>query len=190
MQVDGQLKKDVAWWRVFLPTYNGVSIAWMEQCPEPDHVISCDASPKGVGGYLTDLQYFALQVPPAWQGVNIAYLELWAIVFTLHAWGAAFLKGKRVVIKCDNKSVVAVLTNGHSRDLFLQAGMHKVAFLLAQVPCELKVVPVSTRENRMTDLLSHWTAPLARGEFKRFARECSLKHVRMYSEQFKFINDW
>ena len=82
-----QMKQDVCWWLVFLPHYNVVSIAWMDQFPTPDSVMSCDASLRGIGAYLSGLEYLSLQVPVAWRGVNITYLEMWVVIITLRAWG-------------------------------------------------------------------------------------------------------
>ena len=120
--VPHQLKLDVTWWLNFLPTYNGISIAWMDQCMTPDSVITCDASLTCLGGYLTDLEYFYLRLPPVWKSVNIAYLEMWAVILTIRVWGDR-LTGKCVVQYCNNASVVTVLNHGQSKDLFLQAGM-------------------------------------------------------------------
>ena len=172
--VPHQLKLDVTWWLNFLPTYNSVSIAWMDQCMMPDSVVACDASLTCLGGYLIDQEYFYLRLPPVWKSVNIAYLEMWAVILTIVVWGDR-LRGKCVVLYCDNASVVAVLNHGRSKDLFLQAGMREIAFALACTPCELRVLHIGSRLNQLPDLLSRWTDPCAWQEFRQFARGKSLK---------------
>ena len=94
-----QVKQDMHWWLLFLPHYNGVSIAWMDQFPTPDSVVSCDASLQGIGAYLTGLEYLTLRVPGAWGDVNIAYLEMWAVIITLRAWGSSEGKESHIAVR-------------------------------------------------------------------------------------------
>ena len=155
--VTREMRKDMLWWRCFLVIYNGVSIIWMHQRMVPDEVLATDASSGGLGGYLVNDSYFHMRVPCRWLGVNIAYLELWAIIVALKVWGPR-LKGIRFTVKCDNEAVVAVLSHGRSRDMFLQAGMWEVAWLLAIWECELRVVYLPSVENRVPDWLSRWSS--------------------------------
>ena len=96
------MRKDVLWWLKFLPLYNGVSVAWMEQRLEPVEVVSVDASGTGVGGYLTGREYYVYRTPWEWKDVNIAYMEMWAVIIALKVWGAEWLRRKKLVIYCDN----------------------------------------------------------------------------------------
>ena len=183
------VRKDLCWWKEFLPQYNGVSVAWMRQHPTPDELLSTDASSVGLAGYFTDKAYFRMRVPDKWLGVNIAYLELWAIIVSLKVWGVD-LRGCRFTFQCDNEAVVNVLTYGRSRDLFLQAGMREVAYLLATHECEMKVVYIPTGLNKVADNLSRWVSPAARRAFNEFARDRFLKHVRVSYEDLKFTHNW
>ena len=127
----------------------------MKQHLVPDLVLSADASKKGVGGYYTNAAFYHLDVPREWQHVNIAYLELWAVIISLRIW-ADKLIGLKIVMQCDNESVVNILTFGGSRDLFLQVGMREIVFLQALHRFELKVVHISSEQNRICDWLSRW----------------------------------
>ena len=128
--VSHQLKKDVFWWKTFLPEYNGVSIMWLQQFDTPDSILATDASGTGLGGTCLH-EYFHLKIPPQYIGYNIAYLEVLAVIVAIKLWGDK-LFGSKVVVNCDNLAVVQVLNNGRSRDLFLQAAMREVAFLAAR----------------------------------------------------------
>ena len=171
--VDSELLKDVWWWLQFLPHYNGVSIAWMKQHMVPDLVLSADASKKGVGGYLTDVAFYRLDVPREWQQVNIAYLELWAIIIALRIW-ASELTGHRIVMQCDNESVVNILTFGWSRDLFLQAGMREIIFPQAMHTFELKVVHIFHRDKIESVTGCHNGGTGAAGWLFRYLPEANL----------------
>ena len=67
--------------------YNGVSVAWLDQLLIPDSVLSCEASPRAIGAYYTNHAYLVVRIPKQWKFVNIAYLEMWAVILNLRAWG-------------------------------------------------------------------------------------------------------
>ena len=184
-----QMRMDLEWWRAFMVTYNGVSVAWMDQWTEPDWVVSCDASGVGVGGYLTGMEFFHIRIPPQWKGVNIAYMEMWGVIMCLRAWGVK-LSRKRVVMNCDNMAVVSVLTHGRSKDLFLQGGMCEVAYLLAISGCELLMNFVNSKANEITDWLSRWGDPQARQAFLCFKWGRSLRRHLPKEPVFKFEHNW
>ena len=100
----------------------------------------------GVGGYFTNKEYFHLRTPDSWKYVNIAYMEMWALIIAVRAWGAQ-LRGCKVLLQCDNESVVMVLNHGRSRDLFLQAGMREMVYLQAVGEFEIKVEHLSSQQN-------------------------------------------
>ena len=153
--VDEQLLKDIEWWRVYLPLYNGVSILWPVCEVEPNKWISTDACLTGIGGTFGKCRYFRYRLPPQWRGKNIAYLEMWAVIVTLKVWGSK-LKGMRIVMNCDNEAVVQVVNRGKSWDLFLQAALHEVVFLLATEEVELRLQYIRSSENTLPDWLSRW----------------------------------
>ena len=182
------MRMDLHWWHKFLPGFNGVTLAWMYEVPNPDSCTSCNASIMGVRGYFEEAQYFHLGVPQEWVGTNIAYLEMWGVVIALQVWGMR-LTGKRIHVACDNESVVVVLSYGRSRDLFLQAGMREVAFLLATHEMEMKIHYVWSRENFVADWLSRWRTPVTQSAFRRFTHEKSLRRV-IARNPFKFTHNW
>ena len=168
------MTKDLVWWKEFLPNYNGVSIAWMKQELIPDNVVTTDASKSGIGGYLVNKEFFHVQVPCVWSGLNIVYSKMWAVIIALRVWGAV-LTVCRIVLWSDNMGVVDVLTYGCSRDLFLQAGMREVCYLQAVHQFEIRVRYITSKRNFMSDSLSRWRCREARLAFRSFAREKSLK---------------
>ena len=188
--MDLQTKKDLMWWEIFLPLYNGVSIMWMQQNPVPDSVIACDACLKGAGGILWGKGFYRLTFPPEWQDKNIAYLEMLAIILAVKVWGHE-LRGNRIVINCDNESCCYVINFGRSKDLFLQAAMRELVYLLATFQVELKVTHVLSDQNQVPDWLSRW--PLGgevRKKFRNFARGKRLQRYRPSAALLKFSHDW
>ena len=186
-KVDPEMAKDLSWWKEFMPKYNGVSIMWPIMIHKD--VVSTDASLRFIGGYWKNRQYFRLRLPQIWTNKNIAYLELWAVLVAVRAWGAEF-RGKRVHVLCDNQSVVAVLTYGRSRDLFLQAGMREMAHLLASYEMELDIQYVESKANKVPDWLSRWSNPESKRKVRAEFDSKSVKRFRIDANWLQFRSNW
>ena len=150
-----EMLKDIQWWEKFLPTYNSVSIMWMDQIKEPDTLVASDACLTGIGG-LKGKQYYHLQLPQNYKeqkGMNIVYLELLAILVALRKWGQQ-LNGKRFALHCDNMAVVQVINNGTARDNLLQKMLRNVAYLCVVGQFEVVAHHILGMDNRVPDILS------------------------------------
>ena len=188
--MDSQTKKDLNWWEIFLPHYNGVSIMWPRQLLTPDAVIACDACPVGAGGILWGSEYYRLTFPAEWRDKNIAYLEMLAIIICLKVWGDK-LAGCKVVINSDNESCCYMINNGKSKDLFLQAALREVSFLLATHQVELKLNHVKGTQNSIPDWLSRWPrGGEVRRKFRDYAHGERLIRVRTPLTLLKFTHNW
>ena len=119
-----EFHQDLQWFNRFLPVYNGVSFFNYT----PSKVIHLDACPTGLGA-IFDSQVYALPLPAAWHTENIAYLEMINILVALKVWHAQWA-GLRVLIKCDNQAVVAVLNSGKARDLTLAKYARNIFFVV------------------------------------------------------------
>ena len=154
--IDYNTHKDVYWWHKFLPTYDGVSIMWMEMFQE-DTIFSTDACLTGLGGVLWGKAYFRRSLPIVYRTFNIAYLEMLAIIVALKAWGEV-LENKRILVKCDNEAVVQVINSGRAFETFLLGGMREICYLAATYRFEIRCVHVPTKFNCIPDALSRWAA--------------------------------
>ena len=189
-QVTYQMKQDVKWWNIFLPMYNGVSIMWPHQFDEVDYIIATDACPSGLGGTCIN-EYFHIKVRESYRGYNIAYLEVLAVIVALKIWKDK-IKGCRIVMHCDNLSVVQVLNSGRSRDMFLQGAMREVAFLAAEGEFQVHLVHVPGVTNRVPDWLSRWYMGdgVSQPKFRDHARGHGLKHIIPSHSSLKFTHNW
>ena len=86
------VKKDLMWWKKFLPTFNGVSMMLLEEWSKPDELFACDACPSGCGGISRD-EYFHEEFPSsiAQLKMHINALELLTLVVALKVWGAGYV---------------------------------------------------------------------------------------------------
>ena len=145
-----EFKQDLQWFNRFLPVYNDVSFFKYI----PSKVVYLDACPTGLGAIYND-QVYALPLPVSWQSQNIAYLEMVNILVALKVWHVQWA-GLRVLIKCDNQAVVAILNSGRTRDPTMAKYARNIFLWLSTCNIDIKLVHVAGKLNPVADLLSRW----------------------------------
>ena len=137
-----QVKEDLKWWEKYLEEYNGCSLMWLVQCDECDKKFTTDACLTGIGA-LNENRYYHSNVEKFMEiyskiKINIAHLEMLAIVIGLKLWKEQ-ISGCKFKIGCDNKVVLAALNAGKSKDLLMQDLLREVTYLLATSQSEMVV---------------------------------------------------
>lgn len=114
--LDNEFKKDVHWFNVFLPDYNGVHLI---DSPLDTTMVELDSCLTGCGG-ICGTQYYHATFPQFIidQQHPICHLEMLNIVVAAKLWGSQWTR-KRVTVFCDNAAAVSVLITGRGRDPFL-----------------------------------------------------------------------
>ena len=131
IRVSLEMKRDLRWWHLFLPRFNGRCLIPRTLWSEPDSVLQCDACPSGAGGLFL-AQAFHSQFPEfiLSQNLHINALELLVVTVAVKLW-ADQLRGQKVTIYCDNTASVAVINSGSSRDEFMQACLRELVYYSA-----------------------------------------------------------
>ena len=185
------VRKDLMWWKLFLPTFNGVSMMLLEDWSNPDELCACDACPSGCGG-ISQSEYFHEEFPPniAQLKMHINALELLTIVVAFKVWGVK-LKGKKVLMYCDNMSSVNLINKGVSRDEFHQCCLREICFTAAVNNFTIKCLHTWVEDNRTADILSRWKL-LKNPEhlFKQQIGARKYTRVVVDSSLFSFANPW
>ena len=153
-----QVRKDLEWWRSFLRQYNGSSIMWMCEKNMVDEWFATDACLKGAGGFCQG-NYYHITFPKKifdWGDVNIAHLELLAIIIGVRLW-KNLVKGMKFVVGCDNEAVVTIINMGRSRNELLQTLLRELMYNLAQLDSQIHAKFIRGEDNRLPDILSRWT---------------------------------
>ncbi|CAG2202644.1 unnamed protein product [Mytilus edulis] len=101
--------------------------------------------------------FFHVEFPDAIvnEQLHINALEMLTVVVCLKLWGTK-LRGKRIIIKCDNQVTVTVINTGRSRNQFLQSCLREICFVAAINEFELRAVHIAGVDNRLADMLSRW----------------------------------
>ena len=106
-------------------------------------------------GAIFDNQVYALPLPSSFNNQNIAYTELINVLVALKVWHKEWA-GLRVLIKCDNQSVVSVLTSGKTKDSVMAKYARNIFLWLSAFNIDIRVVHVPCKLNPVADLLSRW----------------------------------
>ena len=183
-----EARKDIAWWGRFAHQFNGTSLIWLIKEPGTDTVLQTDACLRGYGGTCGQ-EYFRGRFPKYMQGRNIAILEMWAVMVGLKLW-AEKLKGKYFWIHVDNEAVASVLNTGRTRETELQNALREIALIAGTHQFVLKARHIPGVDNRIPDWLSRWDEPLARRQFRQYARDKSLKHLRISNALLNYDHEW
>ena len=129
--IPGDIKKDLEWWYVFLPRFNGIAMMDLQEWSEPDELAARDACLSGCGGFSQGK--FFHSVFPAFIlqfQLHINALELLTIMVTVKLWGR-FWRGKKIVFFCDNRNSCLALNAGISRSPFMQSCLKEICFYAA-----------------------------------------------------------
>ena len=153
-------KKDIFWWQMFLPSFNGVSMMSNRSWSSPDGVFATDACLRSFGGFFElDKTFFYgffpdkfLGKPKVW---HISCLELLTVVVAVKLWFDK-LQNRRILIRCDNKPACDVINHGRARDPVLQSCVRELIFLCAQGRFQIRALHIEGKANRGPDWLSRF----------------------------------
>ena len=134
--------------------FNGVSIIPDHSWSNPDAVLATDACLTGCGG-VCGATFFRSEFPESVQALKLPIhdLEILAIVVGVRVWKEE-LRGKRVIVYCDNEASVCALNSGRSSVSFTAACLRELWFHCCTVQAELRAVHLPGVENRLPDYLS------------------------------------
>ena len=139
VEVPESVRRDLLWWKVFLPQYNGVSMMPWQKWSAPDEVVATDACLQGCGAWFNSHQeFFHAQFPETVTSRNLSInaLELLTVVVAAKVWGKLW-RGLRIVIQCDNETSVTVLNTGRAHNSFLQGCLRELELVAAR--CEFEI---------------------------------------------------
>ena len=102
---------------------------------------------------------YHLPIPCGFKSLDIVHLKMANILVAVKIFARGW-SGRRVLIKCNNQAVVAVLNSGKARDAYLGACARNVWYVAAVHDIQLQYVHVLGANNRAADLLSRWVYSL------------------------------
>ena len=187
VRLTAEFRKDIRWWQLFLPLYDGVSVIPTSPWSAPDEVFATDACLSGCGG-LSSTEYFHSPFPSFVSSIcsAIHHLELLTVMVAVRLWGQRW-HGRRIQLFCDNEAVVSVINTGRTRDIVLATCLREIWLQSAQGEFELRAVHLSSQANRTADHLSRWhISDYYRSTLLREQSLSNLTLVHLPPDIFKF----
>ena len=159
IRLNSGMRSDLAWWDLFLESWNGVSMLRPSRLSFPDHEIYTDASGARGCGALWGHHWFQLKWPASYAGASISPKELVPIVMACVIWGHAW-RGQVVHVHSDNEAVVAVINSGYSKDPQMMHLVRCLFFILAAWDISLYACHIPGVLNTVADAISRDNIPL------------------------------
>ena len=109
IRLSKDVKEDLVVWQSFLSGFNGRSFFLADQWKNSYQLeLYTDASGAMGYGAVFGRHWCYGQWPPSWCHLNIAFLELYPIVLSLHLWGHD-MENQRILFFTDNEALVHVI---------------------------------------------------------------------------------
>ena len=189
--IPDQARKDILWWYLFLPDFQGTGIMWLIDVYEIDAEIAIDACLKGARG-VSGQEFFRVAFPLKilGEGTSIAHLELWAVIIGVRLWGSR-CTGKIIRVKSDNEAVTTIINTGRSSDLKLQELLRELTWWLAKYQFRIKSVHIKGSANLLPDLLSRWgEGSKVHQTFAEAIKRKNMSRVQVDKKWFDFVHLW
>ena len=154
VKVDEETRKDITWWKYFLPTFDGISMMWLQDTTTPGAIMATDVCLTGAGG-VCGREYFHYKFTDKtlWDTSHISQREMLTICITVKMWYKK-LTGKLIRIACDNDATVQVINRGRTKDQFMLQCLRELVSVSIKGSFMIKTVHIRTMENIIPDLLS------------------------------------
>ncbi len=156
IRLNPPFRSDLQWWAEFLPRWNGVGFF---QPPEHSKTLVSDASGSWGCGAFCLPHWLQLEWPSSWLAHHIAAKELVPILLAVAVWGHEWV-GQRVLCRCDNAAVVAVINSGTAKDPLLMHLLRCLFFYAAHYKFTLSARHLPGKEHTGADAISRNNSPL------------------------------
>ena len=159
LRLNIQVRCDLQWWSMFLQRWNGTSMMSLLGSSSASVTVTSDASGSWGCGAVSNADWFSCGWGSCWLDVHITIKELLPIILASALWGHSWA-GHRVLFRCDNAAVVAIINSGRSRNS-LATHLARALFLLcAAFKFTFRATRIAGVCNRAADALSRNNIPL------------------------------
>jgi hypothetical protein len=157
MELSPEIQEDLQWWIRFSQDFNGQSLI-----PDPNVselrklgcVCHADASGNCCAGVWNDKWYnYHFTEDDKHKLPAIAHRELYAVICLAKTFEEA-MKGKTILIYCDNMSTVIDLKKGRSKDKVMNSLIRELFYICAMASIQVVAKHLPTTENELADCLS------------------------------------
>jgi hypothetical protein len=153
LKLSVEARNDILWWIKCAASWNGRSVfyedGWLTNV---DLNMYTDASGLGIGAVFGDRWMYSAFTPTE-AARSIAWRELFAVVVACATWGR-LLTGRRLLLFCDNTSVVSIVNTGTSRCQLVMQLVRQLFDIAVYWDFDVRLKHVPGVQNIAADLLS------------------------------------
>ena len=154
IRLSREVKQDLLVWQSFLAGFNGRSFFLTDQWTN-SHQLELYTDASGALGYgaVFGRHWCYGQWPDSWCHLNIAFLELYPIVLSLHLWGHD-MQNQRIIFFTDNEALVHVINKQSCRDKNLMFLVRRLVLVCLENNICFKAKHIAGVHNILADALS------------------------------------
>ena len=141
-------------WQTFLPGFNGRSFFLSDDWYDSHQLwLYTDASGTLGFGASFGRHWCYGEWPDSWRHRDIAYLEFYPVVLSLHLWGHE-MQNRRVLFFTDNEALVHAINKQSCRDKDLMFFVRELVLVCLRRNVQFKAKHISGLHNKLADSLS------------------------------------
>ena len=154
IKLSREVKDDLLVWQNFLSGFNGRSL-FLPDYWGNSHQLKLYTDASGALGFGAIFGKFWCygEWPDSWRHRNIAFLEFYPIVLSLHLWGHK-MQNSRILFFTDNEALVHVINKQSCRDRDLMFFVRKLVLVCLRCNVCFKAKHISGLHNKLADALS------------------------------------
>ena len=158
IKLNAEFWANIEWWLTYLSVWNGASCLYdADWTSSQDVELFTNASNKGFGCYFQG--HWCQGILPKQtfkdQQMSINWCELYAVTMALALWGP-HLKGKCLLLHCDNASVVHIMAKVSTHSKTMMALVWTFTFLSMQHNIHMHILHIAGVNNEIADALHHF----------------------------------
>ena len=154
IKLSPEVKADMLVWQTFLSGFNGRSFFLSDDWYDSHQLqLYTDASGTLGFGAIFGRHWCYSEWPDSWRHRNIAYLEFYPIVLSLHLWGHE-MQNRRVLFFTDNEALVHVINKQSCRDKDLMFFVRELVLVCLRRNVHFKAKHIPGLHNKLADSLS------------------------------------
>lgn len=153
VRISNDAHGDIKWWLYTARTWNKKCIFYEDGWRYSiDLFLANDASDWGCGGVFKT-RWFMFPWSKEEKKMTIAWREMLAILWACALWGPNFI-GKRIIIFCDNQSIVFSVNNGSCKCPEIMSLIRALYHICVKYNFECKLRYIASLANKEADALS------------------------------------
>ena len=179
------------WWLEYLPSFDGISLIWLQDNCNIDNFFAVDTCMVG-GGAICGNEYFRHKFDKFTlvKVSHISQLKMFTLCLAVKMWTHKMV-GKYVKIEMDNQATMFALNRGKTKDTFMLKCLREIAWYSGKYQFLVKAKYIPTSKNLIPDLLSRWyKEPEAKGKFKSITKGKGLTRKIIFTKLTNFCNTW